>query len=75
VAPVEVRRLAPGDEEEVVRFEAAFDHPVDEAMTRTFLGDPLHHLFVAYVDGMPAGFVSATHLIEALKDLMFEYEL
>ncbi len=64
---VVTRRMEPGDEGEVARFEEAFDDPVDLEATREFLADRRHHLMVAYVDGEPAGFVSATELLHPDK--------
>lgn len=56
---VAVRRLRQGDEDEVPRFAEAFDDPIDDDATRSFLEDDRHHVVVAYVDGQPAGFASA----------------
>jgi ribosomal protein S18 acetylase RimI-like enzyme len=61
---VSVRRLGPGDEQEVERFDAAFDGPSRPAQTAAFLSDPRHHLIVSYVDGEPAGFISATEILQ-----------
>jgi len=63
VAEVAVTRLGRGDEAEVARFDEVFDDPFDADATRTFLDDERHHLIVAYVDGRPAGFVSATVIL------------
>jgi len=49
VTDVVVRRLRPGDEDEVSRFAEAFDDPVNAEATRSFLGDDRHHLLVVYV--------------------------
>jgi len=64
---VSVRRLRPGDDDEVARFEEAFDDPIDTAATASFLRDPRHHLVVAYVDGEPAGFASAVEILHPDK--------
>lgn len=64
---VVVRRLQPGDEREVERFAEAFDDPIDAEATRSFLRDERHHLVVAYVDGRPAGFVSAVEIFHPDK--------
>ena len=64
---VTVRRLGPSDDAELRRFEAAFDHAIDPAQARAFLDDPRHHMIVAYVDGEPAGFVSATEIFHPDK--------
>lgn len=64
---VSVRRLGPGDEDEVERFAAAFDGPIRPASVAAFLGDDRHHLLVASVDGEPAGFVSAVEILHPDK--------
>ncbi len=64
---VTVRRLEARDADEVLRFAEAFDDPVDRAATDRFLGDPRHHLVVAYVDGDPAGFASAVEILHPDK--------
>ena len=41
-----------------------------------FLADPDHHLFIAYSDGVPVGFVSGVELTHPDKGVeMFLYEL
>jgi ribosomal protein S18 acetylase RimI-like enzyme len=65
---VVTKRLGPGDEQEVVAFGEAFDDPIDAEATRAFLADARHHLVVAYVDGHPAGFASATEVLHPDKD-------
>jgi ribosomal protein S18 acetylase RimI-like enzyme len=64
---VTVRRLGPSDDAELGRFEAAFDHAIDQAYARAFLDDPRHHMIVAYVGGEAAGFVSATEIFHPDK--------
>ena len=64
---VSVRRLGPGDEDEVPRFDDAFDGPSDPVQTAAFLRDDRHHLIVSYVDGEPAGFISATEIFQPDK--------
>lgn len=64
---VTVRRLGPGDEREVERFAAAFDGPGRPEQIAAFLRDARHHLIVSYVDGEPAGFVSATEILQPDK--------
>ena len=58
-----VKRLSAGDEAEVTRFDEAFDRAVDPGFTARYLADERHHLLVAYVDGEPAGIVSATEIL------------
>jgi [ribosomal protein S18]-alanine N-acetyltransferase len=67
VSGVVVKRLSAGDEPEVRRFDEAFDQPVDGELTARFLADDRHHLVVAYADGEPAGFVSATEIFHPDK--------
>ncbi len=67
MSDVMVRRLGPADAAEVERFSEAFDEPVDPGFTTRFLADERHHLVVAYVDGDPAGFVSATEIFHPDK--------
>lgn len=59
---VTVRRLEAGDAKEILRFAEAFDHPIDLVATERFLSDARHHLFVGYLEGEPAGFLSAVEL-------------
>ncbi len=64
---IRIRRLRPGDEAELARFEAAFDGPLDPEATAAFLRADRHHLIVSYVEGEPAGFVSATEILHPDK--------
>jgi ribosomal protein S18 acetylase RimI-like enzyme len=59
---LEIRRLGRGEEADVQAAEKLFDNPVDLDGTRRFLGDDGNVLLIAYVDGDPAGFVTATEL-------------
>jgi ribosomal protein S18 acetylase RimI-like enzyme len=59
---VNIWRATPGAEDQVKAAEALFDDPVDIAATRRFLENAANVLLLAYVDGSPAGFVSATEL-------------
>jgi ribosomal protein S18 acetylase RimI-like enzyme len=72
---VEVMR--PGAEDRVLEAAHLFDHHVHESAVRAFLADDRHQLLVAYVDGKPAGFVSAVDLLhpDKLKPETFLYEL
>jgi [ribosomal protein S18]-alanine N-acetyltransferase len=67
VTDVAVKRLSAGDEAEVARFDEAFDRAVDPGLTARYLADERHHLLVAYVDGEPAGIVSATEIFHPDK--------
>jgi ribosomal protein S18 acetylase RimI-like enzyme len=64
---VTVRRLGAGDDAELARFGAAFDHEIDPVQTKSFLDDPRHHIIVAYAGGEPAGFVSAKEILHPDK--------
>jgi hypothetical protein len=64
---VRVKRATEADEAEVARFEEAFDHGVLLDETRRFLSDDRHHLVLGYVDGRPAGFVSAVEVFHPDK--------
>ena len=67
VSGIVVKRLSSGEEAEVRRFDEAFDEAVDGELAARFLADDRHHLVVAYVDGEPAGFVSATEILHPDK--------
>ncbi len=64
---VRVARVGQGDEDEVARFEEAFDNAVNSEETRRFLDDERHHLLLGYVDDQPAGFVSAVEVFHPDK--------
>lgn len=66
-AGVRVRRALPGDEDEIARFEEAFDNEVLPEETRRFLEDGRHHLLLGYVDDRPAGFLSAVEVFHPDK--------
>jgi [ribosomal protein S18]-alanine N-acetyltransferase len=64
---VSVQRAAPGDAEEVARFERVFDTPVRRDQTDRFLADARHVLILGYLDDQPAGFVSAVEVFHPDK--------
>src|SRR5918994_658114 len=74
---VEIRALGPGDAGAVVAAAHLFDATPDPAATRRFLGEPGHHLLLAYDDReQPVGFVSGVELTHPDKGTeMFLYEL
>ena len=74
---VDIRRLGPGDEQDVLAAGALFDGPPDADATRRFLSEPAHHLLIAYGDaGRPLGFVSGVETTHPDKGTeMFLYEL
>jgi ribosomal protein S18 acetylase RimI-like enzyme len=62
--------------EELVAAEHLFDHAVKPEWAQRFLDQADHHLFLAYVDGYPAGFISGVETIHPDKGKeMFLYEL
>ncbi len=73
---MEIVRLGPGDDEKVHEAAHLFDNPPRDDATTRFLGDPSHHLLVAYEDGTPAGFVSGVEVTHPDKGTeLFLYEL
>jgi ribosomal protein S18 acetylase RimI-like enzyme len=72
-----IRRLGPGDEQAVLDAGGLFDGAPDPDTTRRFLGEPSHHLLIAYdADGTPLGFVSGVETTHPDKGTeMFLYEL
>jgi ribosomal protein S18 acetylase RimI-like enzyme len=74
---MKVEVMRPGAEDRVLEAAHLFDHQVHESAVRAFLADDRHHLLIAYVEGRPAGFVSAVELLhpDKLKPETFLYEL
>ena len=73
---MEIRRLGPGDEETLEAVGHLFDTPTKSEAARRFLAEPGHHLLLALVDGVPAGFVSGVETTHPDKGTeMFLYEL
>jgi ribosomal-protein-alanine N-acetyltransferase len=73
-APFVIRR--PTGVSEVRAAEALFDEPVRAEWAHRFLTDPGHHIFIAYVDGVPAGMVTGVETTHPDKGTeMFLYEL
>ena len=71
---MDIRRVT--SPEAVVAAGHLFDTPPRADATRDFLADPRHHLFIAYADGEPAGFVSGVEITHPDKGTeMFLYEL
>lgn len=58
---IEVRRLDPGDEAEVLRAGKLFEG-LEAAALPSFLASPSDHLLVGYCDGEPAGALIAHEL-------------
>ena len=53
-----IRAMEPGDEAAVLAAASLFDLEPQPSWTEAFLADPGHHLLIAFVDDVPAGFVS-----------------
>ncbi|MFE2301783.1 GNAT family N-acetyltransferase [Streptomyces sp. NPDC059445] len=71
---MELRRAATALE--LTAAEYLFDAPVRPEWARRFLETPGHHLFLAYEDGVPVGFVSGVETVHPDKGTeMFLYEL
>ncbi|MFE4700416.1 GNAT family N-acetyltransferase [Streptomyces sp. NPDC056738] len=71
---MELRRAATALE--LTAAEYLFDAPVRPEWARRFLETPGHHLFLAYEDGVPVGFVSGVETVHPDKGTeMFPYEL
>jgi ribosomal protein S18 acetylase RimI-like enzyme len=64
---VRVQRATRADEEEVARFDEAFDNEVLSEETRRFLDDHRHHLVLGYVHDQTAGFASAVEVFHPDK--------
>ena len=61
---------------ELAAAESLFDHPVRPEWAERFLAAAGHHLFLAYVDDVPVGFVSGVETVHPDKGTeMFLYEL
>ncbi|MER5292548.1 GNAT family N-acetyltransferase [Streptomyces pharetrae] len=61
---------------ELAAAEQLFDHPVRPEWAERFLTAAGHHLFLAYADDVPVGFVSGVETVHPDKGTeMFLYEL
>ena len=68
--------MGPGDGDSVLAATALFDSAPTADWTARFLGRDGHHLLIAYVDEVPAGFVSGVETIHPDKGTeMLLYEL
>lgn len=71
-----IRKIEPGQDDLVAAAALLFDHAPDPDATARFLASDIHHMFIAYEDGQPAGFVSAVEMTHPDKGTeMFLYEL
>ncbi len=76
VAPPDIRRIEPGDAADVLAAADLFDAAPRPEWTERFLAEPGHHLLIAYVAGVPAGFVTGVETTHPDKGTeMFLYEL
>jgi ribosomal protein S18 acetylase RimI-like enzyme len=73
---VDITRLGPGDADRVLASASLFDHSPRRDWTALFLSRDGHHLLVASVDGVDAGFVTGVEMTHPDKGSeMFLYEL
>jgi ribosomal protein S18 acetylase RimI-like enzyme len=71
-----IRICSDADENAVFTISHLFDNDAQIDATRRFLADPGHHLFVAYEDGVAAGFVTGVEMTHPDKGTeMFLSEL
>jgi len=71
-----IERVGAGDAAKVAQASALFDGPARADATRRFLGEPGHHLLIAYAGDTPVGFVTGVELTHPDKGTeMFLYEL
>ncbi|WP_369246716.1 GNAT family N-acetyltransferase [Streptomyces sp. R41] len=71
---MEMRRA--GTVGELTAAEYLFDHPVRPEWAQRFLDTQGHHIFLAYEDGSPVGFISGVETVHPDKGTeMFLYEL
>jgi ribosomal protein S18 acetylase RimI-like enzyme len=69
-------RLRPGDEQLVLDAASLFDSPPEPRWSSKFLAESGHHLLMAYVGDVVAGFVSGVETTHPDKGTeMFLYEL
>lgn len=73
---MEIRDLSSAAPSELVALSHLFDGPATTEASRRFADEPSHHLLVAFVDGVPAGFVSGVEVTQPDKGTeMFLNEL
>lgn len=71
-----IARLGRGDEATVIGASALFDSPPSTEATARFLSSDVHHLFMAFEDEDPVGFVTGVETTHPDKGTeMFLYEL
>ncbi|HEX7262934.1 MAG TPA: GNAT family N-acetyltransferase [Candidatus Dormibacteraeota bacterium] len=73
---MKIERMGPGDFGRVIEAAHVFDNLPQAEAVRRFLAEPNHHLFIAYSDDGPVGFISGVELTHPDKGTeMFLYEL
>ncbi|MGH7642432.1 MAG: GNAT family N-acetyltransferase [Candidatus Dormibacteria bacterium] len=73
---MEIVVLGKGDLDRVTAAGYLFDGELQLEATTRFLDEPGHHLLIAYVDGIPVGYVSGVEMTHPDKGTeMFLYEL
>ena len=71
-----IEHLGRGDQEKLAAIEEFLDGPIKADAAGRFLDDPTHHMLIAYLDHLPAGFVSGVEMTHPDKGTeMFGYEL
>lgn len=72
----DIRWMTADDTEAIVAAGVLFDEPSTAEHTAKFLAQPNHHIAIAYVDDVPAGFVSGVEISHPDKPTeMLLYEL
>ena len=73
---VQIARMGPTDAAEVLQAGHLFDEAPHEDWTHRFLSERSHHLLLASVDNVPAGFVTGVEIAHPDKGVeMMLYEL
>jgi ribosomal protein S18 acetylase RimI-like enzyme len=73
---MKIERMGPGDYDRVIEAGHVFDNLPRPDAIRRFLAEANHHLFIAYSDDGPVGFISGAELTHPDKGTeMFLYEL
>jgi ribosomal protein S18 acetylase RimI-like enzyme len=71
-----IERIGPGDDDRVIEAAHVFDNPPRADAVRRFLSESNHHLFIAYANERPVGFISGVEVTHPDKGTeMFLYEL
>ncbi len=71
-----IEQVGPGDAGKVLEASRLFDNAPTLSLTDEFLRRDGHHLLIAYVDDVPAGFVTGVEIVHPDKAVeMLLYEL